>query len=176
MKLGIFWVTPSHKAAEQTLIKKTLPGAWHSKVVIEPKTTTSIPSEMKQSRGLGFSTLLLVLLGRRWHQGSHLPRATHSMRGKVSIYTQGPFASEFSRGGPRNLGDTCLRVQMEYLFKKNLNCGKVYTIQNVSSLLFFLAKACRIWVPWPGIEPAAPEWRAWDLNHWATREVPLHYF
>ena len=27
-------------------------------------------------------------------------------------------------------------------------------------------------VPWPGIEPRPPEWAAWSLNHWTSREVP----
>ena len=33
---------------------------------------------------------------------------------------------------------------------------------------FFLAVACRILAPQPGIEPM----EAWSLNHWTTREVP----
>ena len=35
--------------------------------------------------------------------------------------------------------------------------------------------ACRILVPWPGIEPTPPAVEAWSLNHWIAREV-LHYF
>ena len=31
--------------------------------------------------------------------------------------------------------------------------------------------ACRIFVPWPGIKPWTPVLRAWNLNHWITREV-----
>ena len=27
-------------------------------------------------------------------------------------------------------------------------------------------------VPWPEIEPGPPALRAWNLNHWTTREVP----
>ena len=36
---------------------------------------------------------------------------------------------------------------------------------------FFLATACRILVPQPGIEPTPPVLGAWCLNHWTTREA-----
>ena len=36
--------------------------------------------------------------------------------------------------------------------------------------------ACRILVPWPGIEPAPPALEARSLNHWTTREVPYFIF
>ena len=32
--------------------------------------------------------------------------------------------------------------------------------------------ACRILVPWPGIEPWPSVMRAWSPNHWTTREFP----
>ena len=36
--------------------------------------------------------------------------------------------------------------------------------------------ACRILVPWPGIEPMPPAVEAQSLNHWTAREVPdLHF-
>ena len=31
--------------------------------------------------------------------------------------------------------------------------------------------ACRILVPWSGIESVPPEVEAWSLNHWTTKEV-----
>ena len=31
---------------------------------------------------------------------------------------------------------------------------------------------CGILVPWPGIEPGPPAFKAWSLSHWTTREVP----
>ena len=31
--------------------------------------------------------------------------------------------------------------------------------------------ACRILVPWPGLEPASPALEAWSLNHWAAKKV-----
>ena len=34
-------------------------------------------------------------------------------------------------------------------------------------------KACRILVPWPGIEPSLPTLETERLNHWTTREVTL---
>ena len=36
--------------------------------------------------------------------------------------------------------------------------------------------ACRILVPQPGLESMPPAVGAWSLNHWTTREVPLHFF
>ena len=36
--------------------------------------------------------------------------------------------------------------------------------------------ACRILVPWPGIEPVTPALGACSLNHWTTREIPDHSF
>ena len=35
--------------------------------------------------------------------------------------------------------------------------------------------ACRILVPWPGIEPMPPVLEAQSLNNWTTREVPLYH-
>ena len=35
-----------------------------------------------------------------------------------------------------------------------------------------LRAACRILVPWPGIEPGPRAVRAWSPNHWTVREVP----
>ena len=35
--------------------------------------------------------------------------------------------------------------------------------------------ACRILVPWPGIEPAHLAEEAWSLNHWTAMEVPLFW-
>ena len=49
----------------------------------------------------------------------------------------------------------------------------------VSRILFYLfifwqyQVACRILVPWPGIEPRLPTVEAQSLNHWTTREVPV---
>ena len=44
------------------------------------------------------------------------------------------------------------------------------------SLVFFFfwphLAACRILVPWPGMEPTPPAVEAWNLNHWTAREVP----
>ena len=28
-------------------------------------------------------------------------------------------------------------------------------------------------VPWPGIKPKPPAFRAWNLGHWITREIPV---
>ena len=36
--------------------------------------------------------------------------------------------------------------------------------------------ACRMLVQRPEIEPMPPAVEAWSLNHWTTREVPLHFF
>ena len=49
-------------------------------------------------------------------------------------------------------------------------------LRRVGPLLFVCLwphhAACRILVPWPGIEPVPPAVEAWSLNHWASREVP----
>ena len=174
----MFWVTPSHKAAEKTLIKKLCLELGIPRWLLNPKPQQIFQVKWNSPEDFGFSTLLLVLLGRRWHQGSHLPRATHWMKGKISIYTQSPFASEFSRGGPRNVGDTSQGSDGILIGLKKIKLWKsIYNTKGVIfTIFFFLADACRIWVPWPGIEPAPPAWRAWGLNHWTTREVPLHYF
>ena len=42
--------------------------------------------------------------------------------------------------------------------------------------LFFDWVACRILVPWPGVEPMPPAVEAWHPNHWAAREVPSSQF
>ena len=67
-------------------------------------------------------------------------------------------------------------MKPEYLKKIKLWQSIYNTKGVIFTIFFFLAEACRIWVPWPGIEPAPPARRAWGLNHWTTREVPLHYF
>ena len=36
--------------------------------------------------------------------------------------------------------------------------------------------ACRILVPWPGIEPSSLGLEAWSLNHWTTRKVLLYLY
>ena len=36
--------------------------------------------------------------------------------------------------------------------------------------------ACKILVPWPGIEPMPPAVETWSLNHWTAREVPEGIF
>ena len=50
-------------------------------------------------------------------------------------------------------------------------------IKNVSTLFFFFffflphCRACRILVPWPGVEHVLPAVETWILNHWTAREV-----
>ena len=36
--------------------------------------------------------------------------------------------------------------------------------------------ACGILVPQPAMAPTPPALKAWSLNHWTAREVPLRYF
>ena len=45
-----------------------------------------------------------------------------------------------------------------------------------SFLYLFGQAACRILVPWPGIEPVPPAVEVWSPNHWTTREFLLVYF
>ena len=44
------------------------------------------------------------------------------------------------------------------------------------TFLFFGLKACRILVPWPGIEPRPSAVKAQSPNHWVTRNSPLGSF
>ena len=36
--------------------------------------------------------------------------------------------------------------------------------------------ACRLLVPWPGIEPLPPAFEGQSPNHWTTKEVPYSFF
>ena len=51
-----------------------------------------------------------------------------------------------------------------------------------SSLLFWFFifwphhAACRILVPWPGIEPTPSAVKVWSPNHWTSREFPVFIF
>ena len=40
----------------------------------------------------------------------------------------------------------------------------------------YLSVACRLLVPWPGIEPVPLAVVAWSLNHWTVREAPTFTF
>ena len=44
----------------------------------------------------------------------------------------------------------------------------------VSKLRLSCSMACRILVPWPGIEPPVPYIERWILNHWTPRAVRSH--
>ena len=50
---------------------------------------------------------------------------------------------------------------------------------NCQSPFFFFFRpypvACRILVPWPGIEPRSSTVKVWSSNHWSTREFPNHF-
>ena len=40
-------------------------------------------------------------------------------------------------------------------------------------IFWLFRKACRIFIPQPGLEPvSSPAWEAWSLNHWTARKVP----
>ena len=40
----------------------------------------------------------------------------------------------------------------------------------------YLSVACRLLVPWPGIEPVPLAVVSWSLNHWTVREAPTFTF
>ena len=47
------------------------------------------------------------------------------------------------------------------------------------SVLFtylYLATACRLLLPWPGIKPMPSAMETWSLNYWTAREVPTPWF
>ena len=54
-----------------------------------------------------------------------------------------------------------------------------FSTHNILSVFFFFFKffvACRILVPWPGMEPLTLALAAQSLNHWTTRKVPMIFF
>ena len=48
----------------------------------------------------------------------------------------------------------------------------IIIIYKLKNLFLSWHAACKILVPWPGIEPKLPELEAWSLNPWIAREVP----
>ena len=56
-------------------------------------------------------------------------------------------------------------------------CGSAVTEYIfIDSWIFFLPwhTACRILVPWPGVEPSPLAVKVQSPNHWTTRELPWH--
>ena len=49
---------------------------------------------------------------------------------------------------------------------------RLYFILDSWFFSFFGFAACRILVPWPGIEPLSPALEVQSLNHWTAREIP----
>ena len=59
---------------------------------------------------------------------------------------------------------------------------KLWIRRNYCNHFFFFfffftghATACRILVPWLGIEPVSTTVEAWSLNHWTAREIPCNH-
>ena len=48
----------------------------------------------------------------------------------------------------------------------------IIIIYKLKNLFLSWHAACKILVPWPGIEPKLPELETWSLNPWIAREVP----
>ena len=73
----------------------------------------------------------------------------------------------------------CLNKVSSWLFS-TVKFEKYLIHQSALSSLFFFFQlchlACRILVPWSGIESVPPEVEAWSLNHWTTKEVPSSPF
>ena len=40
----------------------------------------------------------------------------------------------------------------------------------------YLATACGVFVPWPGIEPGPPAVKVWRFNHWSAREFHIFIY
>ena len=49
-------------------------------------------------------------------------------------------------------------------------------LNKILFLNFLLVTACRIFIPWPGIEPTPLAVRALSPNQWTTREFPKLIF
>ena len=58
---------------------------------------------------------------------------------------------------------------------------KQLCFNKIMDFCLFVCFYCTTWAyailaPRPGIESMPPAVEAWSLNHWTTREVPLHFF
>ena len=88
------------------------------------------------------------------------------------VWAVGFFTTDATREGQvllyRKVNQLCTCVHPCFLFLNSFLC--VY--------LFFwpCSMACEILVPQPGIEPLPPALEGWSLNHWTTREAPIHSF
>ena len=62
-----------------------------------------------------------------------------------------------------------------FIYSLTHHSMKKYWVFLLLLLLFFglCCAACRILVPWPGIEPSAPAMEAQSPNHRTTREFPI---
>ena len=56
-----------------------------------------------------------------------------------------------------------------------VGCSSVTAESWISLFFFFGCPACKILVSWPGIKPVPLAVEVQSLNHWTTREVPLHH-
>ena len=65
-----------------------------------------------------------------------------------------------------------------YKLPSESNMHTVFFILKFYLLIYFWPRlaACRILVPWPGIEPMPPEWKCRVLTNWITREVLYYAF
>ena len=58
----------------------------------------------------------------------------------------------------------------------NKHTFKIFILISNMVILFaltFLVKKWGMFIPWPGTELTPPPVELWNLNHWATREVPM---
>ena len=85
-------------------------------------------------------------------------------RGCVSFPTPAPRGMQADIGG----GERCARG---VCFSELLSFFFMF-----SHYFLALHAACRLLVPQPRISPMAPTVETQSLNHWTTREVPLHIF
>ena len=65
----------------------------------------------------------------------------------------------------------CSRIFLVLILKLIIKAS-IFKIPLQSFFLLPHLKAYRILVPWPGIEPMAPEMEVWSLNQWASRGLP----
>ena len=69
-----------------------------------------------------------------------------------------------------------LQKQIMWLFHSEPFTGSPAYFIYLFLFYFFDWVACRILVPWPGVEPMPPAVEAWLPDHWTAREVPSSQF
>ena len=86
-------------------------------------------------------------------------------------------------GGNSRMANSAARKKVSFsshCLSSEWICGCVFFFFFFNLIFFFFwlhYVACRLLVPWLGVEPVHPELEAWSLNHWTASEVSFfHWF